>query len=411
MVDRLKVLALVPARGGSKSIPRKNLRRLAGHPLVAYSIAAARQAGSVSRVIVSTDDAEIAAVAREYGAETPFLRPAELSEDDTPDLPVFQHALRWLREKEGYQPEIIVHLRPTSPLRKVEQIEHGIRLLEANPAADSVRSVAAPIQNPYKMWSTSANGFLQPLLSTEVEESYNLPRQKLPPVHWQTGYVDATRWRTVMELNSMTGRNILPLESESLDWVDIDTESSLEFAEHLIARGQVAVPLPHAGSAPRKRRPWPEKVRLLVLDFDGVFTDNYVWVDQDGKEAARFSRGDGLGITRVRQAGIEVLVLSAEQNPIVAARCRKLGITCVQGISDKRSALLHWARERSLDLQQAVYVGNDVNDLACMEVAGAGVTVPDAHPEVLEKADWVLSRPGGRGAVREVCDRLLENKS
>ena len=118
----MEILAIIPARGGSKSIPRKNIRPLAGHPLIAYSIAAGRQSRLVTRTIVSTDDEEIAAVARQYGAETPFLRPAEFAQDNTTDFPVFTHALGWLKEHEGYQPDIIVQLRPTSPIRPPE---HG----------------------------------------------------------------------------------------------------------------------------------------------------------------------------------------------------------------------------------------------------------------------------------------------
>src|SRR5512140_3943973 len=110
-------LAIIPARGGSKGIPRKNIRDVAGYPLIAYSIAAGLQARTVTRVIVSTDDEEIAAVAREWGAETPFLRPAEFAQDKTTDLPVFEHALKWLEEVEGYHPDVIVQLRPTSPIR------------------------------------------------------------------------------------------------------------------------------------------------------------------------------------------------------------------------------------------------------------------------------------------------------
>src|SRR5689334_3014090 len=109
------VLAIVPARGGSKGIPRKNLREVAGHPLIAYSIAVALQSREIDRVIVSTDDREIADVARSYGADIPFLRPAELAMDETPDLPVFQHALRWLQREQRYRPDLVVHLRPTSP--------------------------------------------------------------------------------------------------------------------------------------------------------------------------------------------------------------------------------------------------------------------------------------------------------
>src|SRR5919201_6543515 len=111
----IKILALIPARGGSKGIPRKNILNFAGYPLIAWSIAAAKQASCITRVIVSTDDEEIASVARKYGAETPFLRPSEFAQDNTTDLPVFQHALQWLDEHEGYQPEIVIQLRPTSP--------------------------------------------------------------------------------------------------------------------------------------------------------------------------------------------------------------------------------------------------------------------------------------------------------
>ncbi len=186
-----EVLALIPARGGSKSIPRKNIRSFAGHPLIAYSIAAGLAAESVTRVIVSTDDEEIAAIARKYGAETPFLRPAELSQDNTPDLPVFQHALQWLEEHEGYQPEIVVQLRPTSPLRRVWHIDQAVYRLLEHPEADAVRTVCVPFQNPFKMWQIGPDGFMQPLMQTEYQEAYNMPRQLLPEVYWQTGYVDA----------------------------------------------------------------------------------------------------------------------------------------------------------------------------------------------------------------------------
>lgn len=127
MVMPVHVLALIPARGGSKSIPRKNIGLFAGHPLVAYSIAAGLQAASVSRVVVSTDDEEIASVARRYGAETPFRRPEALAQDDTLDLPVFEHALRWLEQHEGYRPEVVVQLRPTSPIRPRDLVDRADR--------------------------------------------------------------------------------------------------------------------------------------------------------------------------------------------------------------------------------------------------------------------------------------------
>lgn len=234
-----EVLALIPARGGSKSIPRKNIRPFAGHPLIAYSIAAGLAAKSITRLIVSTDDEEIAAISRRYGAETPFLRPAKFSQDQTPDLPVFQHALRWLAENEGYQPEIVVQLRPTSPLRRVWHIDQAVAGLLQRPDADAIRTVCIPFQNPYKMWRIAADGTLQPLIQAEFREPYNMPRQALPEVYWQTGYVDAAWARTILEKNSMTGDRILPLIIDPTEWIDIDSPDDWRRAERLLESGEI----------------------------------------------------------------------------------------------------------------------------------------------------------------------------
>jgi N-acylneuraminate cytidylyltransferase len=235
-----ETLALIPARGGSKSIPRKNIRPFAGHPLIAYSIAAGLAAETISRVVVSTDDEEIAAIARRYGAETPFLRPAELSQDHTADLPVFQHALEWLAEHEGYQPEIVVQLRPTSPFRRVSHIDQAVYRLLERPEADSVRTVCVPFQNPFKMWRIGLDGFMQPLLGVEYPEPYNMPRQLLPEVFWQTGYVDVAWADTILQKNSMTGDRILPLVIDPSEWIDIDAPDDWRRAERLLESGEIS---------------------------------------------------------------------------------------------------------------------------------------------------------------------------
>ena len=241
------VLALIPARGGSKSILRKNLQEIAGVPLVAYPIDRARRARGIGRVVVSTDDDQIAEVARRYGAEVPFRRPAEAAGDDAPDWPVFDHALRWLEREEGYRPTIVVHLRPTVPFCRVEDVDRGIALLAETPKADSVRMVCEPAQNPFKMWRIGDDGFLTPLVPLDVPESYNQPRQKLPPVVWHNGGVDVTRRETILTLRSMTGRRILPLVSRGTEWenwLDIDSAATLEMADYFVRQGRVAVTLP-----------------------------------------------------------------------------------------------------------------------------------------------------------------------
>jgi len=239
MVAESVVLALIPARGGSKSIPRKNIQPLAGFPLIAYSIAAGLAAETVDRVIVSTDDEEIAEIARKFGAETPFIRPPALAMDNTPDLPVFEHALDWLDENEGYHPEIVVQLRPTSPFRRTWHIDQAVWRLIEHPDADAVRTVCVPFQNPFKMWKIDSDGFLQSLLDIGLPEAYNLPRQALPDVYWQTGYVDAAWTDTILTKHSMTGEAILPLLIGAEEWVDIDSLNDWRRAERLMETGEI----------------------------------------------------------------------------------------------------------------------------------------------------------------------------
>lgn len=231
----MEVLALVTARGGSKGLPRKNVHPFLGRPLIAWSIGAAKAARCVTRTVVTTDDAEIAAVSREWGAEVPFLRPAELAQDLTPDVPVFQHALRWLAEKEGYRPDFVVHLRPTSPLRPRGLIDDGVRQLIDNAGADSVRSVCIPPNNPFKMWRI-VDGRLVPLVESGVREQYNQPRQVLPTVYWQIGALDVTRPHVILDKGSMTGDVVLPAIMETEHAVDIDDIHALRIAEDVCRR-------------------------------------------------------------------------------------------------------------------------------------------------------------------------------
>lgn len=224
MINNLKVLALIPARGGSKRIPGKNIKELAGKPLLVYTIGQAKASKYIDRLVVSTDEEEIAKVAKEYSAEVPFMRPAELAGDDVTDFPVFLHALEWLRDKEGYRPDIVVQLRPTHPLRKPEHIDRAIELLVEHPEADSVRTVKEPDQTPYKMYKIGENGFLEPLLPLPgVSESFNFPHQKLPKAYEHTGVADVMWYRTLMEKREMSGSKIFPLVLEDYPYSGINT--------------------------------------------------------------------------------------------------------------------------------------------------------------------------------------------
>ncbi len=230
-----KILAIIPARGGSKSIPRKNIKLLGGKPLISYSIADGLKSKLVDRVIVSTDDPEIVEISKKYGAEVLFIRPSELALDDTPDLPVFIHALKWLNENENYTPGVVVQLRPTSPFRPPGLIDNAIKLLFTNKKADSVRAVIVSGQNPYKMWRINKVRYMTPLLNDpELIEPYNMPRQKLPQTYWQTGHIDVIRYETIMDKNSMSGKMIIPIIIKKDYEVDLDNLDDWEYAEYLI---------------------------------------------------------------------------------------------------------------------------------------------------------------------------------
>jgi YrbI family 3-deoxy-D-manno-octulosonate 8-phosphate phosphatase len=400
---RPEVLAIIPARGGSKGIPRKNIRSFAGHPLIAFSISAGLQAAAVTRVILSTDDEEIAEVGRRYGAETPFLRPAEFAQDQTLDLPVFQHALDWLQANENYCPDVVVQLRPTSPIRPLGLVDEAVQLLLANPEAGSVRGVVPAGQNPHKMWRIDPlSGRMQSLLDVPgVPEPYNAPRQILPPVFWQTGHIDAIR-PAVIRGGSMSGEVILPVMIDPAYTVDIDTPKDWARSEWLVWNAGLELVYPGG-----PRRPLPERVELVVFDFDGVMTENRVWVAEDGREMVAANRSDSIGIRSMREAGIDSIILSTEVNPVVSARARKMKMAVVQGQEDKAAALHTILAERQVDPRNVVYVGNDTNDLPCFPLVGCAVAVADAQPVVLRQADVILSRTGGHGAVRELCDLLV----
>ena len=232
-------ISLIPARGGSKGVSGKNLALLAGKPLIAYSIEDSLNCPLVERTIVSTDDPKIAEVARSYGAEVPFLRPSEISQDGTPDFPVLLHTLEWLKVNEGFTtPDIIVQLRPTTPLRPFGLIERAIELIDQNKEADCVRSVRESVYTPYKMWQLDGT-FLKPFIKLENKESYNMPRQQLPKVFYHDGVLDVIRSSTIFEKKSVTGTKILPLfMEESFLVVDIDKPVDFLVAEVFLKHNQ-----------------------------------------------------------------------------------------------------------------------------------------------------------------------------
>lgn len=232
----MKILAIIPARGGSKRLPGKNIKELAGKPLIAYSIEHAKKSKYINRIIVSTDDKKIAKISRQFGAETPFIRPAELAGDLVKDFPVFEHTLNWLKDNETYIPDVVVQLRPTSPLRKVEDVDNAIQLLLRHPEADSVRTVIEAKPSPYKMYKITDDNLLTPIIKIEgVEEGYNLPTQSLPKAYRHIGTADVMWSKTIFDMKQMSGDKMLALIVEEA-YQGIDKYQDWEFYEFLINR-------------------------------------------------------------------------------------------------------------------------------------------------------------------------------
>jgi len=384
-------LAIIPARGGSKGIPRKNVLPLAGKPLIAHSIEQAQQSKYITRIVVSTDDAEIAATVSAAGAEVVW-RPSEISGDNASSESALVHTLRYLDESEGYRPEILVFLQCTSPLTQTADIDGTIESL-LNEGADTALAV---IPFHYFLWKYNQD---QDAIGINHNKQVRKLRQEQDAQYLEAGAVYVMRVAGFLELKyrffGHTALYVMPAERR----LEIDEPVDLRIAEVLLGEHHQQKRLDHL----------PEKIEALVMDFDGVFTDNKVLVFENGQEAVQCDRGDGWGLRQLREAGIPMLILSTETNPVVKARADKLNIPCLHGIAQKGTALQEWITANGFDTNSIVYIGNGLNDLGCMEIAGCAVAVADAHPRVKTRADIVLDHAGGSGSLSELCELILEH--
>ena len=370
-------------------MPGKNLLEVAGRPLLVHSIDHAKRARSVTRTVVSTDDPTIQTVGLEAGAEV-VLRPPELSTDQATSESALVHVLDYLKAREQYQPELIVFLQCTSPVREQQDIDLAIDRLLAT-GADSLFSAT---ESKWLLWRSSG------LWADSFNYDYRQRRreQDMVPEWRENGSMYVFRPWVLRECGNRLGGRITSFEMGYWSSFQIDSAEDLDLCDWILRRHQR-----------RDRvRAFPKKIEAVVFDFDGVFTDNHVLVFDDGREAVDCNRADGLGLDSLRETGIPIVVLSTERNPVVAARCRKLQLPCRQGLADKLEALKEFVKERHIALSSVVYVGNDLNDQQCLAAVGCGIVVADAHPIVKEHAAVVLTSGGGQGAVREVCDLILE---
>lgn len=380
---RMRTVAIIPARGGSKGVPRKNLQRVGGVPLVERAVRSALAVEGIDLVVVSTDDAEIAAVASTAGAVV-VGRPVEISGDTASSESAILHAVEQL-EAAGERVDAVAFLQATSPFIPSAALAEAVREVEAD-RADSVFSA----HETYGfLWERTGD---DAAVAINHDSGYRPRRQDREPHYLETGAFYVFRVAGFRAARHRFFGRIRIAEVPEWTAIEIDDAQQLEIARALAALHET-----------------PDRiaVRAVVTDFDGVHTDDTASVDADGHERVRVSREDGMGVALLRRAGIPMLILSTEVNTVVRARAEKLRVPVLHGIDDKESALRGWAEENGLDLDEVAYLGNDVNDLPAMRIVGWPVAVANAHPRVLAEARIVLTRRGGHGAVRELVERVL----
>ncbi|GAA2249873.1 N-acylneuraminate cytidylyltransferase [Streptomyces amakusaensis] len=416
----MTVLAVIPARGGSKGVPAKNLAPVGGVPLVVRAVRESLAARLVTDVVVTTDDPEIAGAAKAAGAEVVW-RPEALAGDTASSESAVLHALDAFESAHGRRVGVVVLVQCTSPFLTGAEVA-GVASAVAEGGADSAVTVAPFHGFLWRDARESASGQdpdqdqdqdqdpepARGARGVNHDPAHRPRRQDRPQDLLETGAayaMDAAGFRAAR--HRFFGRTEL---------VRTDPARVLEVDDpHDLARARALAPLldpPAAGRRPGDRdtapaRPAPADVDAVVLDFDGTQTDDRVLIDADGRETVAVHRGDGLGIARLREAGLALLILSSERNPVVAARARKLGIPVLHGIDRKDLALAEWCEERGIPPERVLYLGNDVNDLPCFSLAGWPVAVADAHGPVRAAARAVTATRGGEGAVREIAGWLL----
>lgn len=405
------MVAVIPARGGSKGVPAKNLAAVGGVPLVARAVRECRAARLVTDVVVSTDDAGIAAAARGAGAVV-VRRPGDIAGDTATSEAAVLHAMDAYEAEQGASVDAVLLVQCTSPFIVREDID-GVAAAVVEGGADSALTVAPFHGFVWRADDGTAEGAGLDAADTGSPAAATLPaggygvnhdksfrprRQDRPQDLLETGAaygMDAAGFRAAG--HRFFGRTEL---------VRTDPARVLEIDDpHDLARARALAPLldaPRPGALPTL-----DDIDAVVLDFDGTQTDDRVLIDADGREIVAVHRGDGLGIAALRKAELKLLILSTETNPVVAARARKLQVPVLHGIDRKDLALKQWCEEAGIAPERVLYVGNDVNDLPCFDLVGWPVAVAGAHDVVRGAARAVTATPGGSGAIREIAAWLL----
>lgn len=387
----MAVVAIIPARGGSKGIPGKNLAVVGGRSLVGRSVLAAQRSGVTDEVIVSTDSEDIGAEALRHGA-TVVDRPADLAGDTASSESAVLHALERSSSSVSSHDDVVLFIQCTSPFIDPAGLARATeRLLR-----DDFDVVFAATRSHGFIWRDDGAS----MVGVNHDHSVRQRRQDRPTEYLETGAFYAMRADRFLRDGHRFGGRIGIEQVLQSHAIEIDDPNDLERARMLA--GDIDPLGPTSLD--------PSAIDALVMDFDGVHTDNSAYVDQHGMETARVNRSDGMGIAMARESGLRMLILSTETSAIVERRAEKLRVECMSGCEDKLTKLKQWARKNGLERERIAYIGNDLNDLECLQWVGWPIVVSDAHPSLLHLNAFVTSLSGGHGSVREVTDVLVAER-
>ena len=383
--------AIILARSGSKGIPKRNIIDFfAGKPLLAWSILQALDSGVVDAVYVSSDSDEILDVAVRYGAVA-IRQPDELATDTAVSEAALIHALDQIHSECATDPERIVFLQATSPLREPSDIASAIHTFNEQ-RVDSLFSDA--VLDDFCAWIEEDG-----VLKGKTFDPWNRgKRQDRNPLHLENGSIYIFRPSLLRNTGNRLGGKIGRYSMPFWKSFEIDTLENAELCEFYFRKH--LLPYWIAKEMPSGR----EAIKLMVYDFDGVMTDNRALQFQDGTEAVWVSRADGWGVDQIRKMNIPQLIISTETNTVVAARAKKLKIEVIHGSGDKKADLLDYCSRMQIELSGVLYVGNDVNDLEAMQVVGFPVAPADAHPSITAIAKHVTRAKGGEGVIKELSE-------
>jgi N-acylneuraminate cytidylyltransferase len=384
---KLSCIAIIPARGGSKTIPGKNLINFAGKPLLAWTIEQARSSCLIFDVCVTSDSSEILNVAKEYGAST-IMWPKRIAGDRTSSESALLHAMKNLKVK----PDYIVFLQASAPLRKAADINNAINKIIRD-GADSLLSLT---QVQEFIWYKTARGFK----SLTFDSKNRKRRQDIKPIYYENGSIYIFKPRVLEKYGNHLAGKISVYMMEPWQRADIDGCLTLRWCEQLFCDYIL-----QSSSKAISR----SGVELIVYDFDGVMTDNKVIIDRFGNETVKTNRSDGLAVSKIRDMGIKQLILSLEKNPIVKKRSKKLGLVCLQGQEDKKKVLKEYLTLNNIDRNKVVFIGNDINDAEVMSYVGYPIAPNDACTCVKKIAKIITKAKGGDGVVREMLNILKNN--